>query len=576
MESTSEVLGTGSPARGEVFGGLEPLARRRFLLQLVIVFLVSYLVFAAGMSRRPGMYDEGITLTGAMRVAAGQVPHRDFYFIYGPAEVYILAGLFKVFGPSLLVERLFDLLIKALVVTLVYVIALRYCRRSIAIFVSIVTAMWIFGLIGWGFAITPVSLLNLAGSALILPVFVGRLPTRRLLAAGAISGAASLFRYDTGIALLGIHACVIFIAIWLRFTGTANRLRIFASTIWPYLLGFALLTVPPALYYLSVAPLAPLLHDIVLYPSKYYHRSRNLPFPAIDLKGLENLGVYLPIAIACVTLYAVVRSFLQARGHTAAGAESIPREDAWRGFLITFGLLLVVMYLKGVVRVSPGQVHLAVIPSLLLIAVLFEQRLSFPRPVRITIGSLMLLSLVAATWSSLHEIRMEYAEHLSAAEWALSPAHNSPPNTSTAWCELASPLTRGFCFLPEDDRIHAIEFISSHTGPGQSLYSGLKHHDRIFANDNLIYFATQRLPATHWSHLDPGLQTSYDTQTQMIRELERNAPPYIVLDSEFDLTREPNDSAKSSGVTLLDDYIRDKYQPAETFGIMSIRRRGSP
>jgi hypothetical protein len=574
METPSEILSSGSPARHEVFNGPEPGVRRGFLVELVIVFLVSYLVFAAGMSRRPGMYDEGITLTGAMRVAAGQVPHRDFYFIYGPAEVYILAGLFKVFGPSLLVERLFDLLIKAGIVTLVYAIALPYCRRSIAIFVSIVTAMWIFGLIGWGFAITPVSLLNLASSALILPIFVGRLSTRRLLAAGAMSGAASLFRYDTGMALVGIHACVIFIAIWLRFNGAANRLRIFASTFWPYLLGFALLTVPPALYYLSVAPLTPLLHDIVLYPSNYYHRSRNLPFPAIDLKGLENLGVYLPIAIACVTLYAVVRSFLQARGHT--GADSIPREEARRGFLITFGLLLVVMYLKGLVRVSPGQVHLAVIPSLLLIAVLFEQGLGFPRPVRITIASLMLLSLVAAAWSSLHEIRMEYAEHLSAAEWALSSAHNSPPTTSAAWCKMASPLTRGFCFLPEDDRIHAIEFISSHTVAGQSLYSGLKHHDRIFANDNLLYFATQRLPATHWSHLDPGLETRYDTQTQMIHELDRSAPPYIVLDSEFDLTREPNDSAKSSGVTLLDDYIRDKYQPAATFGIMSIRRRGSP
>ena len=84
------------------------------LSQLVVVFLVAYLLLFCGMSRRPGMlYDEGIVLTGAMRVAAGQIPHRDFYFIYGPAEVYILAGLFKVFGPSLLVERLFDLLIKA-------------------------------------------------------------------------------------------------------------------------------------------------------------------------------------------------------------------------------------------------------------------------------------------------------------------------------------------------------------------------------------------------------------------------------------------------------------------------------
>jgi hypothetical protein len=188
----------------------------------------------------------------------------------------------------------------------------------------------------------------------------------------------------------------------------------------------------------------------------------------------------------------------------------------------------------------------------------------------------MLLSFVAAAWSSLHEVSMEHAEHLSVAEWVLSSAQDSTQKTSAAWCKIPSPLTRGFCFLPEDDRIHAIEFISSHTRPGDPLYSGLKHHDRIFANDNLIYFATQRLPATRWSQLDPGLQTSYDTQTQMIDELERNAPPYIVLDSEFDLSREPNDSAKSSGVMLLDDYIRDKYQPVETFGIMSIRRRGSP
>ena len=59
----------------------------------------------------------------------------------------------------------------------------------------------------------------------------------------------------------------------------------------------------------------------------------------------------------------------------------------------------------------------------------------------------------------------------------------------------------------------------------------------------------------------------------MIRELERNPPPYITLDSEFDLIREPNDSSKSSGVTLLDDYIHTKYEPRETFGTISIWQR---
>jgi hypothetical protein len=62
----------------------------------------------------------------------------------------------------------------------------------------------------------------------------------------------------------------------------------------------------------------------------------------------------------------------------------------------------------------------------------------------------------------------------------------------------------------------------------------------------------------------------------MVQELERKSPPYIVLDSEFELSREPNDSSKSSGVTLLDEYIHGKYQPTETFGTMSVWKRRSP
>ena len=119
--------------------------------------------------------------------------------------------------------------------------------------------------------------------------------------------------------------------------------------------------------------------------------------------------------------------------------------------------------------------------------------------------------------------------------------------------------------------MRAIEFIREHTRAGQVIYSGLTHHDRTVANDNLIYFATQRLPATHWSHFDPGLQTRYDIQQQMIGEFECTRPNYVVLDAEFDQVREPNESSISSGVTLLDDYIRANYQPVATFGTMEIR-----
>ena len=87
---------------------------RGICIKSSVVFLSSYLVLFSAMSLRPNVYDEGLVLTAAMRVALGQIPHRDFYTNYGPAQFYILAGLFNAFGTSILVERLFDLSIKAL------------------------------------------------------------------------------------------------------------------------------------------------------------------------------------------------------------------------------------------------------------------------------------------------------------------------------------------------------------------------------------------------------------------------------------------------------------------------------
>jgi hypothetical protein len=544
------------------------------LTRSALVFLASYLILFVGMSLRPNIFDEGIVLTGAMRVAAGQIPHQDFFANYGPAQYYILAGLFKLFRESILVERLFDLFIKALLVTFVYAIASSYCRRSVAACTSIVTVLWLFGLNALaGTAVMPVSLLNLIGSSLILPVFLHSVSIRRILAAGAVAGMAALFRYDTGVALLGVHACVIAIAVYLRFDGVSNRLRAFAFTFWPYLLGFAVVTLPALLYYLSVASLRHFVHDIIIYPSKYYHRGRNLPFPRITLKGLDNIGVYLPIAIIGISFYVAMACRLRARDNNESNFQNVPKEQMLPGFLITFGLLALAMYFKGFVRVSLYHMYLSIIPSLLLVAVLFQRRLILPRPVRISITLLTWLSITTAGWSSLREAKNLYVYHTSLPESMLVSARRASPETEAAWCKINNPLTEGLCFLPEDDRARTIEFIDSHTRPDQQLFVGVTKHDRVFANDNIIYFGTQRLPATKWSQFDPDLVNRYDIQTLMVHDLEVNAPPYIVLDSEFDLINEPNDSSKSSGVTLLDEYIHSKYQHVETFGEMSIWQR---
>jgi hypothetical protein len=535
------------------------------------IFLMAYLVLFTGMSRRPNVFDEGLILTGAMRVAAGQIPHKDFYTLYGPAQFYVLAGLFKIFGEILLVERLFDVLVRALVVTTVYTIASSYCRPPIAAGVSIVTILWLLGLPTHGSNVIPISLLTVISSSLILPVFLGTISAKRLFAAGAVAGASALFRYDLGVAILGIHVCAIMIAILFKRSGLSHRVSEFKSTFWPYLLGFALLTLPPAIYFISIVPLASLTHDIILYPAHYYHRARGLPFPGIPIERIDNLGVYLPILIVAASLFVLAVPHRLGAGSKGSSALHHGSDKAYlRGFLIMFSLLTSAMYLKGLVRVSPVQMYLSIVPSLLLIAVLLEYRVAFHYVVRSSIVCLACLSVLAAMWSTLHQVMLLRLRHLSVLERILSSSSMGLPDTQTRWCRLTNPLTTGFCFLPEDDRIHAIEFIATHTRSDQKLYVGVRNHDMIIANDNLIYFATQRLPVTKWSEFDPDLQNRLDIQTQIVSDLERSPPPYIVLDSEFESEDEPNDSSKSSGVTLLDEYIRNSYKFTETFGVLSI------
>jgi hypothetical protein len=533
---------------------------------------LTFVILFLGMPLLPNVYDEGIVLTASMRVAAGQLPHRDFYFIYGPAQLYVLAALYRIFGQSILIERLLDVLLRSLVVTSVYAIASSYLRKPLAVCTVLVTLVWLFGLYYGtaGSAAIGISLFNLVSTALIVPVFTRTVSTRRIFAAGAVAGLVALFRHDIGIALLGVHTCVIAIGICTRLN--RDRLRAFAYTFWPYLPGFAVVTLPPALYYLSLASLRPLLYDIVVFPSKYYYHARNMPFPRISLRAIEDLAVYVPVVVIGIAAYAVVADRLKARENQPS-VQGQFEERRRHGFLVAFGLLTLSMYVKGLIRLGLAQMYLAIIPSLLLTGALYQQRLTFRGPVRVLLMVVVWISLLAPAMYSVGVLKDMHAQHSSIPNRVWRMARRTVPAIQETWCKTSNPATRGICFLPEDYRIRAIEFIDNHTSPNQKLFVGLSRHDKIFVNDNIIYFASHRLPATRWSHFDPDLQTRYDIQVQMVDDLEASQPPYVILDSEFDNVHEPNDSSRSSGVTLMDDYLHKNYRYNQSFGALSIWQR---
>jgi hypothetical protein len=109
-------------------------------------------------------------------------------------------------------------------------------------------------------------------------------------------------------------------------------------------------------------------------------------------------------------------------------------------------------------------------------------------------------------------------------------------------------------------------YVDERTAPGDTVFSGVFQHDRIITSDMLLYFAAARKSATKWHEFDPGLQTTAPIQQEMVRELQRARPKLIVLTSRWEKYSEPNDSGLSSGVTILDEYLRRTYQPVATFG----------
>jgi hypothetical protein len=210
----------------------------------------------------------------------------------------------------------------------------------------------------------------------------------------------------------------------------------------------------------------------------------------------------------------------------------------------------------------------SLIPSLLLLGVLLERTLHQGRMIRTAVWIICALTVASTLHASLQTVRSrEGTSVLARILWSSSPAVGTAGST---WCGTPKELRSIACFLMSSDRAQAARLLAQNTSPDERIFAGLTRHDKILVNDNITYFAAGRLPATRWHHFDPGLQTRADIQAEIIAELQARDVRYVVLSSDWDNVIEPNESAKSSGVNLLDEYIRKHYRPVRTYGTVSV------
>ena len=517
------------------------------------------------MDRALNPYDEGVILTGALRVAAGEVPHRDFYANYGPAQFYLLAFLFDLIGPYAWIERGLDVFVRAGIVTFCYALAARCVRTFVAIATAALCALVLLVTRFHGYPIFPVVLLALAGTFVIAPALDSRNSPKRLFGAGAITGLAALFRYDAGFLVFAALASAIALSAYLTPQRYSRKIRLVASMLLCYGLGTSAVFIPAALLYLANAPLSAFVHDIILYPLQYYARMRALPLPDIFE---SDAAVYFPPLV----WFAAVYVFRGELAHLRTPSDN-PR-DCRHWTLVVLGLVAAALYAKGWVRVSFVHMLGSIIPSLVILAALTASALQGSVYMRMlgTVSSILVLGagLSAAT----DVVGSRDTLGWSILSWLQQNAGQTR-NARPALCATAEELHSITCFTLSLDRAAAARYLARHTEPGERVFIGLARHDKIFINDTLTYFAANRLPATHWHHFDPGLQTRADVQADIVRELEAQTVRYALITAEWDHVNEPNESSRSSGVHLLDTYLREHFVVEQKYGAISVLARRS-
>jgi hypothetical protein len=451
-----------------------------------------------------GPHDEGLMLAWARRIADGQWPYRDFWANYTPGQPVVLAGLVKLFGPSLLWWRIVRVAIDATVSVLAFV----YVRRRAGTGWALGAWVAVAGAMAWPTGPGPnPPALGLALGALLAA-------RRAPVAAGALAGLAIAFRPEIGV------AAAIGAALEARRPGAA---RVGAAA--------AIVAV------LALAPFAIVgggdMADQVLGFASVQDLQR-LPFPlgydgGFDLNKL--LEFYLPAILVAGTVLWAVWALVRREGSALAP-------------LVAVGLA----YLLA----RTDEFHLVPLSVVLAIALACAAGRESSAPLRAALG--VALALVA-----LHglERRVGQARH--------------PPALATIPAEAAD----GVRTAPADAAAlrALIPYVRARTPGSAPVLVAPPRYDRVRVGDPMLNVLLDRPNPTRYDVVQSGIVTTAKVQREMARDLPA-APVVVRWLAGRAREREPNGSARSSGVFVLDRAIARGYRPAARFGdyLVLVRR----
>ena len=518
---------------------------RRNAIALGIVAVV-FALPVRGLFRSPGPpMEEGFMLVFPEQVLKGALPNCDFLHLYGPGSLWALAGVFKVFGVSLISERAFGLLQQLAIVFGIYALARRW-GRTLAVSAAVTSALII---IPFGFtALAWVGGVGLAVCGLAAGIEAraaddDRRARRWALAAGVLLGLAVLFRLD-----LALGVAISTIALVRRMPKDRTR-RLYA--------GFAA-GIAPYVIQLATAGPGHSIKGMVIEPVFKLRGGRSLPIPP----GWNQFD-----------------GFLQRAGALAGITWPLPAlADAHQLFLWFFLLLGAIGFVlwQGwrAVRAQPESIT----ARTLFVAGLFGLGILPQAMQRVDSGHFAWVSCFVFAWIpiALFEVVRRRAPQLPARRVALGSGalilavltFVIPAFTVATYSDYSLQsfgIHRASYAIKHDGRLfyygkpdraaaanQVIAAAAKISKPGQRLFVGPVNLRKTPYSDAYLYFMLPDLvPATYYIEMDP-----FDVTSALLPQ-DLESADIVILSKIWDDWTEPNDSAKEGPATTQQVLDRD-------------------
>ena len=530
---------------------LDRASGRRLDLLALGVIVVVFLLPLHGLFQASGPpMEEGFMLTFPERVLEGDIPNKDFLHLYGPGSLWVLAGVYKIFGVTLFTERVFGLIQEMTVVFGIFFIARRWGR----------TAGLGCALISLFFVITPHGLTAFAwvgGVALGLFTLVALARSREnthldgirkfALIGGMLAGFTLLYRHDLVLALALSCGALL----WGTTGPVVKRFALgLGLGLSPYLVH--LVTAGPGNVIEGMLiepivdlrggrslPIPPPWHtpDAVAYITEYVRIP--WPLPRLDAQPQVSLWFFLllgSVAFVVITgIWAVRRDRSATRPRVLLGAA-----------LFSVGLMPQALQRADTTHLAwVGTVAMALVPIALI------EILRARRP-RWTMRGTALASCfaVVATWGLLipNYSLLAYADY-SVQLFGIHEQY--------AGNEIRNG-DRVFYTGRADDAAAAqavVDDVKRLARPGDTLLVGTKDLRKTVLSEAFFYYLLPELdPSTYYIEMDPGVANAEDSG--LAHEV-RNSD-FLILSTAWSFFSEPN-ASRDVGSPKPNRVVRDEF-----------------